>query len=257
MLARLVALALALMQTPAFAGPVNVDKLSAGQDREGLATSASVAIALGRGNVERGELHLNGALDWRRHFAQRDPSRPPWLRIRVRVSANAHYGTAFGRTLYSRGLAHASAVHFWHRRVGTGGFAQIQYDEFLALQRRMILGLIAPTIIAVHRERLRLRFNTGYMLEFERNRITVPGDPHPAQVINHRNNTTMVIEIGLIEDRALTLRNLVDAQPRFDDPRDLRLLESVQLEGRISRNFAMGLDADLSWDSRPASASST
>ena len=38
---------------------------------------------------------------------------------------------------------------------------------------------------------------------------------------------------------------------RFVNPSDLRVLESVQLEGRVDGRLALGLDAALEWDSRP------
>jgi hypothetical protein len=60
----------------------------------------------------------------------------------------------------------------------------------------------------------------------------------------------MTLDLGIVEDRALVLRSTTFVQPRFDDPSDVRILEGVQLEGRIER-FALGLDAEVQWDSRP------
>lgn len=238
-----------LAPRPALAGPVNTDKLRGGEDQPGLGLSLDLGVSLAQGNVRRFELRSAGGLSWQRFYAAQTPGRPPWLRDQVVLVGSSNFMTAFGNRLLNRAMAHTRWTAMWHRRIGSSFFAQIQYDEFLSLQRRALLGASASTIL-VHRDRVRWRLSSGYMVEFERNVIRVPDDPHPAHVINHRWSNAMTLDLGIVEDRALLLRSTTFVQPRFDDPSDLRILEGVQLEGRIDR-FALGLDAEVQWDSRP------
>ena len=244
---------LALAPAPALAGPINTDKPRSNEDEPGLSTQAGASVAVSAGNVRRSQLALSGSLGWQRMFAEGPPrpgrEQPPWLRDQLLLVGNALLITAYGQRVTNSSFAHGRWVHAWHPRLFNTLFSQIQYDEQRALQRRVLLGL-GLGLVPVHRRRLRLRLSTGYMVEFERNRI-LPGDTHPVAPINHRMSNVLIAALGILPDRALQLRSTTYFQPRFDAPSDFRMLESVQLEGAIDRRLALGLDASFEYDSRP------
>lgn len=79
----------------------------------------------------------------------------------------------------------------------------------------------------------------------------MPEDPHPAMVLNHRWTNYAVLQLRLFPEGQLVGRSSTYVQPRFDDPRDVRVLEQVQLEARVGSIFALGADLLVQFDSRP------
>ncbi|WP_086001011.1 DUF481 domain-containing protein [Plesiocystis pacifica] len=244
----------------AAAGPVDTNKGGA-PPREGLSVNASASVNLSGGNVNRSQLALAGNLHWQDFHAPSPSAGPdhparvlgpqlPWPRQQFQLEGSSALMTNEGFRVRNSAFAFGRWRRMWHRRVGTTAFGQIEYDERRSLRRRSLLGA-GGSVTLSNRLRLRAFTSASYIVEFERNTITVPDDPHPEAPINHRLSAVLVVTASLVGDDALRLRSATFVQPRFDDPSDLRTLQSMQLEGQILRNFAMGLDASLEWDNQP------
>ncbi len=241
---------------PAVASPVNAEGLKASAEVEGWSASLDGRASVAAGNVDRIDLGFGGGVQFRTfhppgagHGSRSSPpGAQPFFLDRWVLVSDVALSKLNRSDITDRGFMHSRYTRMWLPRVGSDFFAQAQYNAFTRLRTR-ILGGTGIRVDAVHRRRLQLWGGSGYMAEFEVNAI-VEGDSHPREVINHRWTSYLVVQAKLIDDQ-LVVRNTVYAQPRFDAFEDVRMLESVQVEARLGKVFALGVDFELQFDNRP------
>ncbi|MCX4242743.1 DUF481 domain-containing protein [Paraliomyxa miuraensis] len=245
-----------LLPAPAIASPVNAEKLLNDPRDHGFSGSADVSVALQEGNVRRLSLGAGAGIQyWTLHpegvgFGKRPvpPGVPPFFKDRWVLIANGQFVRVSLDDVANSGFGHMRYTRMWLPRLGSDVFTQAQYNAMTRLTRRLLAGL-GLRVDPVHRRRLQIWAGTGYMTEFERNDV-VPEDPHPARVINHRWTNYVVLQTQLW-DSAVVARSTTYAQPRFDDFGDIRVLESIVLEARATPVFALGIEFEAQYDSRP------
>lgn len=257
-------LLLLLRPAPASANPVNAEKLMSGPVHDGWKGSLETRLTLARGNVDRTDFATTGSLQFLTLFPEgAGHRRPPregtprffrdrWVLITsgafVRVGKRDDSGGLERSDIINRGFGHTRYTRMWIPRLGTEVFAQVQFNAFTRLRVRMIGGL------GLRVDPVRTRFfqvwaGSGAMVEYELN-DTIPGDPHPAEVINYRWTNYLALKLSLVEDR-LVVQNTAYAQPLLTDFGDVRLLDALQLEGQVGENLAIGFDFQTQYDSRP------
>lgn len=256
-LARLALLALLLWwpSSVARANPVNAEKLITDPEDDGWSGSLSTSFALSAGNVDRLTLGFSGGLQYWTLYPEgvgyRGRPHPPGARRffenRWVLITNAAFVRVAFNDVVNNGFAHTRYTRMWLPRLGSDFFAQAQYNEFKRLTLRALGGL-GFRVDPVNRRLVQIWAGSGYMAELERNRVAV-GDPHPAEVVNHRWTSYGVIQLRLW-DSAVVGRNTTYIQPRFDDFSDFRLLEALQIETRTGV-VALGVELELQYDSRP------
>lgn len=241
-----------LFITPAlaWANPVNTERLGATNDRKGWNASLDGSAAVRAGNVDRIDLGFGGGVQYRTFFAQ--PSKredtPRYLHDRWLLSSNLALARVNGEDVVDSGFMHSRYTRMLIPRVGVEVYLQSQYNAFTRLRARMLSGTGARFEIT-HRRWLSMWGGTGYMAEYEVNE-TVDNDPHPAETFNHRWANYFAMQSQLIEGQLL-LRNTTYVQPRFDDFADVRVLNGSQIEAAVGKVFALGIDVELQYDSRP------
>lgn len=249
---------LAVISWPSAAGanPVNAEKLLSDPSQGGFGGSFNANVALSTGNVDRLSLGAGGGLQyWTLHPEGVGYGRRPvpegaarFFKDRWVLIANGQLVRVSLAEVVNSGFAHMRYTRMWLPRLGSDVFTQAQYNEFTRLSRRLLVGA-GLRVDPVNRRRLQIWLGTGYMTEFERNRVEA-GDPHPAQVVNHRWTSYGVVQAKLW-DAALVARSTTYAQPRLDDFTDIRVLQSLQLEARAGPVLALGLELEAQYDSRP------
>jgi hypothetical protein len=125
----------------------------------------------------------------------------------------------------------------------------VQYDAFLRLKLRRLVGA-GPRFLLVVTDNVVIAFGTGYMLEHER--LDIPAsDPHPRSTLAHRSTNYLAVTIEL-RDR-LRLGNTLYAQPRFDWPYDVRVLDELELRFDLDERIALTTSLSARFDSDPPS----
>lgn len=247
----------AWVPSPATAGgPVNAERIRSNLDTPGWSGALGVSFGLSKGNVDRLDVSDTGSLQYQTVHPPgagwgRRPPPPgavPFFRHRFIVTASNNFARVAGNNIVNSGFAHARYTFMALPRFGPEAFAQVQFNEFRLLRAR-VLGGGGPRLVLVHREVFRMWGASGYMSEYELN-ATVPGDPHPSEIINHRWTSYLVARAMLAGGRVM-LQNTIYVQPRFDAFRDVRVLEGAQLQGQVTSIFSMGIDFELQYDSRP------
>jgi len=216
---------------------VNTERLRVGDPNPGFSGSLGAAATLKRGNVEL--LQLDGKA-FALYYAE-----PHSLLF----STSGTFGEQGDERFAAAAFAHLRWTAMWWPRAGSEVFTQIQYDEFLRLQLRRLVGA-GPRFVLVDGEQVQLAFGTGYMLEHER--LDIPeSDPHPRTTLAHRSTNYLSLTIELPE--RLRLGNTVYAQPRFDKPSDIRVLDELELRFDLDELLAFTTSLSLRFDSDPPS----
>jgi len=229
--------------TVAQASPVDAERPA--PTTGGWTASVDGRAAVSAGNVDRLDLGGAGQVQWQTLY----PGTPPLLRTRWVALADGALATLGDQRFVQRSFAHTRFTHMPRPRVGVDTFAQVQADAFTRLQLRVVLGA-GTRVVAVARPRLQLWGGLGYMPEYERN-DTLPGDPHPAETVNHRATSYASFQLQPFAEGSLVLRSTSYAQPRLDDPTDLRLLQHVQLEAAAAPRLTIGFEVQVVHDTRP------
>jgi hypothetical protein len=245
-----------LPSATAWGSPVNAEKLLNDPHEGGWSGSVSGSFSFSRGNVDRLDLNGGGSLQyWTLHPEgagyRRRPApagAPPFFKDRWVLVANGGFVRFSLREVLNYGLAHMRYTRMWLPRLGSDAFMQAQYNELMLLRNRAVAG-VGMRFDPVNERVIQVWGGTGAMVERERN-DTIPGDPHPARLVNYRWTNYAVVQLRLAK-QAIVVRNTVYAQPRFDAFHDFRILESVQLEANVTPVFAFGLEFEAQYDSRP------
>lgn len=247
---------LAALPGHALASPINAEKLLDDPHAGGWSGSLSSSFAVSSGNIDRLDFSAGGGIQyWTLHPAgagQRGRAAPvgapPFFKDRWVLIANGAFVRFSLREVVNYGFAHTRYTRMWWPRLGSDVFAQAQYNELVLLRSRALVGA-GVRVDPVNRRVLQVWGGSGYMAEREKN-DTIPGDPHPSLVVNHRWTHYAVVQLRLW-NAAIVARNTLYAQPRFDDFGDVRILESVQLEARATPVLALGVEFEAQHDSRP------
>ncbi len=239
---------------PAEANPVDAERVPS--PAPGWSGAIDGRAAVSAGNVDQVDLGGAGEVSWQRLYPEaadggpsRAPGAPAFMRSRWTLVGDGNLISLGERRFVQRAFVHARFTHMVIPRLGVDGFAQAQANAFTRLQLRVVAGA-GGRVVAVNRDRLQIWAGLAYMPEYERN-DTLPGDPHPAETINHRASAYASWQLRPFAQGSLTLRSTTYAQPRLDDASDLRILQHVQLEASAAPRLSIGFDVQVAHDTRP------
>lgn len=238
-LARVGALSLVLMALCASHGAaqVNTESLRLGDPPDGLHGDLKADLALKRGNTELLQAGASGRTFY--HAGVHTPL----------LFARGEVGSEDGDTFTENAFVHARWTAMWHPRVGSELFGQLQYDAFIDLKFRALIGA-GPRFALLMEDWIDLYLGTGYMLE--REVLSIPStDPHPRRTWAHRSTSYLSVKIALAD--ALALGNVTYVQPRWDRPSDVRVLDELELALDANAYVALVNTFSFRYDSDPPS----
>lgn len=233
---------------------VNAETLVEGITKPGWGGAGKSTLAFSSGNVRlfevRGELstyyatpHVDAPLGADRF----------WFRDRVLVYGSAGLKSVSGEQVANDGYAHVRYTRMQWLRYGGEVFAQSQYDSFRLLTRRLLVGAGVRLVFANY-ERFRLWFGTGALIEFERRNIAPenrpPTGPDPVNMTNPRSSSYLTLLIPIIPTH-LFISATAYAQPRWDRPKDIQVLNESRLQVRVTDHLSITTDLSVRFDSRP------
>lgn len=259
------ALIAALLPAPPAAAQINTEDVIE-DDASGFGGEFGLDLVLRSGNTDLWLLGTSVKLQYATPRAGDVPDAadedPPDVAIEARVVdeeaweprtmyalvTNYERGESEGNTISEHGFVFANRIRMMSQRLGWHLFAQHQFDDFILLDQRSLLGagirlVRRPTPWAT------IQFGTGYMLEYED--LSLPDDtPVDSTHYNHRMANFMVAEASLIEDR-LNLVNTLYLQPRIDELDDYRVLDEAEIQVMITESVSLGLSGTFRYDSHP------
>lgn len=158
------------------------------------------------------------------------------------------YGRNADEKFLSLGFAHLRWTRMWLPAIGTELFIQLQYNEFIKLEQRLLAG-VGLRLPIIDTAAFQVTFGTGYMLEFER--LDVPADgPDEREVLAHRSTNYVSLRFNIDEPRVHVV-NTTYFQPRITQLRDVRVLDEAELEIKIVDELAFVVGLGIRYDSEP------
>lgn len=219
------------------AAQVNVERLRGLAPTTGWSGGLNAALSLKRGNADF--LEVTGTL-WSRYH---------WDVHALLAHARGGFAEQGGERFVGNAFLHARWTAMWIERVGTELFGQVEYDQFLRLQRRLLWGA-GPRFVIFDGKQVGVAAGTAYMLEYERLDIP-PSDPHPQRTLYSRSSTYASVRVTV--NAVLTLVNTVYVQPRLVRPADTRVLEELELAFTVVEHLKWTTTGRLRFDSDPPS----
>ena len=227
---------------------VNAEVLRPNPFRAGLSGGLEGSLALARGNIELFDLGGAGRVQYQTLHPATSSTALPFVAQRIFLAANGRFADRSGVAFISQGFVHARWTGMWHPRIGSDLFAQYQFNEFLRLTGRAIVGAGLRAEL-IHEPVFMLWAGSGYLFEYDRINV-LPGATDPAETYEHRLTNYLTARLALLSDH-LWLQSTTYLQPRFDAPSDYRALTELELLLKINEALGLGNTLSLLYDSAP------
>jgi hypothetical protein len=165
--------------------------------------------------------------------------------------ARGEYGTSRGLTLTRKSFEHVRT------RVALDGswrwevFAQHEYDQFRRLSLRALVGT-GPALQIVDTRPIAVLTGVAYILEYEHLDDRAGASDAGARTTAHRASAYVTgrQNVGDVGD-GVTIVETLYAQPRIDEPRDVRLLGELAVVSKLSSRVALKNSFNLAYDHTP------
>lgn len=231
---------------------LNVEPLAESVKGPGFGGAAKSTLSLFRGNADILEVRGEAALRFATPHPDNDDNEEFLFRDRILVHSSAGFKDVNRERVVDSGYGHLRYTRMQWLRFGAEIYGQAQYDQIRLLSRRLVAGAGIRAVL-LDFDAFSAWLGSGYMHERERRNIPTedrpPLGPDPTLDVNHRFSNYFTCALDLFEDR-LSLVNVVYVQPRFDDFRDIQLLEQLSLAFKLSEYLSFTSDLTLRHDSR-------
>jgi len=161
------------------------------------------------------------------------------------MNASADYAHLAGQTLIAKAFAYSRTNYELSPVLWSEVFGQMESDRIRRIALRELIGA-GPRILLFQDQRTSLFFGTSYMLEYTR---LSPDQPNiDATFVAHRfsNYLTLHWKIG----PTMALSETFYAQPRFDAPKDMHLLNVSSLQFKLTSRLSSHIDTMVRYDTR-------
>ena len=248
------------------AAQVNTEKTRVGADEPGWGGTFDLNAALQRGNTEREVLGTGIRLQYAwpplpegtsdeaeasegsedaQVEAQAEAAAPSNV---VFLTSNYSFTRLNDNRFVNNALSHLRFIRRHSPRVSFEAFGQHQFNEFIRLEQRILLGG-GGRFALLQANRTEVFLGAGYMME--RETLELPAAlPDPGQSEHHRSTNYVTVRYNS-EDERLRLVQTVYAQARLDRLQDLRLLSETSFEIQLVRRLALAINLNVTHDSEP------
>lgn len=243
-------LAMFFVAAPAY-GQVNTEKLRS--TTEGFSGAADFSLFVRRGNLDLTKVGTSLRMQ---HVTLHPPEtttsttveplrRPKSL---VLLIGNLTLGIRNSSDRYiNNGFSHLRWTRMWHPMIGSETFAQLQYNEFLRLKQRLLLGggLRAKPVFERWGD---VSFGSAAMLEIEEVSEDLGVEEPSTRVVRWSNYASISL---YLDDPNVGVVNTFYVQPRFDDFSDYRILNESELTIGVTNALSFVVAGTILFDNRP------
>jgi len=216
---------------------VNVQPLIAASDAEGVSGVVDASVDVRTGNSEL--LLLSGSLLTRYRAG----------RHLIFLLARQEFGVQGGQRFLDKDFEHLRYRLALAPAFQMETFVQHDRDPFRRLALRVLWGA-GPRFVLASSDATELAVGAAYMLEFER--LGVAPEPDSGQKRWAHRLSTYVTWVAHLDDR-ISVGESAYAQPRLDDPKDIRILNESELLVSLNEVLHIKLTFSLGYDSSPPS----
>ena len=239
---------------PAAAQVVNIETQWRDPSALGWKGLAESSLTINRGNVTL--LDLGGTVAGQHQTLH--PHQPgleegvaPYLRTRFLMLGNARYSSNANGPFISRSFAHVRHTTMWHPRAGMELFAQHQFDLFLRLNTRVLVGG-GGRFELVRTRNTQLSGGLSMMFDYEAFRLEEDAGLDPDERrFTARGNLYLALRVKPTKS-PVQYRSVLYVQPAVHRRGDVRVLADNDLSIEITRRLSTALNVQVVHDSLPA-----
>ena len=219
------------MALPAM-GQVNTESLRKDHDEEGFATTLGLSIGYKSGNTDIFKVGTNARVDW--------------VKGRYHSFAVLSYerGEKDDALYVNKGFLHLRTIRSFTTRVAAEGFTQKEFNDFILLEDRTLLGAGIRLAVVEPSDELRLYFGTGAMWEHEE--YDDPVEPEQDLV-----RSTSYVSVSFHPDDRIGLGAVAYYQPAFEEFSDYRALASLDFDFKLTQHLSHRTSIRFRYDSEP------
>lgn len=217
---------------------VNTEALRGDKLKDGLSGSFGGSMNFHQGNSQILQTRVDARLDY---LTQTN---------HLFTVANLHRGKEADTPSINKGFIHLRGVRQLAAKLAIEGFTQVEFNEFIRLKNRILLGFGARMWL-LNKNEIRLALGVGAMAEHERLfASSTIVDTEESLETNLIRSTNYLNLKWVINDHVI-LGGTTYFQPDIADFGNFRILWSSTLEVALTTNLSLKIEAGLRYDSEP------
>jgi hypothetical protein len=175
----------------------------------------------------------------------------PYTKRLIFLASNYNFSEENEERSVNDGFAHLRWVRKTRPDFGVEAFVQYQFNEFLRLDTRYLVGAGLRFGLLVEKQR-EIFAGTGYMYEYEKLDRDEVDATEELESRNHRWTNYLSFKIGSA-DRRLSLVSTTYFQVKVDEVEDFRILEEAEFQVKLTERARLGLSLSVLHDNQPPS----
>jgi len=218
---------------------VNTEKFRKYDQKEGFLFNLQTTFTIKSGNTEYNALKAGGRLD---HSS---------TNFDYFLVSNFEFKSASGSRIQNQGFVHLRGIWKFDKKANWEYFAQRQYDEFIDLRYRDLLGTsIKYRVLKTVSKKdsatvFLLNASTGVMFEHENY------NSEPENIDKQLVRATNFISFDWAKKDLINLTGVVYYQPALENFSDYRLAAETTLEFNIIRKLFFSINFNYKYNNRP------
>ena len=244
------ALAGTLASAPASASGLNVERVRMNPDDDGVHGGLGFGVDFQAGNTNRLDLSSSASVAFRhdRHVGFVIGSSKYSTRTRAAEGEGLSTLLDSSSRFVNKAQVHLRYNYEIRPWLVAEGFAQVERDEFLLLEGRVLFGL-GPRFVPFNDGEFSLAVASDWMLEYEALDPSKVLSPLPAKTLVHRWSSYLSL---IYARERVRMASTTYVQPRFDRLADLRLMSEGTLDVTLFDPISLRLTLRLRWDTMPS-----
>ncbi len=142
----------------------------------------------------------------------------------------------------NRAYQHIRYNYLWKEKIVWEAFSQIQYDEILRIQKRLLLGT-GPRFNLMKKEKSDIHLGVAYMYEYEQELDTA--------VFHRDHRISSFLSADKTFENGHSISTIGYYQPVIDNFSDFRVSLGFRLALKIASNLAFNFNVNLNYDAQP------
>lgn len=234
----------------AAASGLNVERVRMNPNEDGVHGGLSIGVDFQAGNTNRLDVSTSAGIAYRhrRHVVFLIGSSKYSTRTRAQLGEGLSQLLEPSSRFVSKAHLHLRYNYEVLAWLVGEAFTQIERDEFLLLEGRVLFGL-GPRFVPFNDGRFSLSLGSHWMLEYEALDPAQVVEPLPARTLVHRSSSYLSLVYAA---ERLRMSSTTYLQPRFDLIRDLRLLSEANVDVTLIEPVTLRLTLRLRWDTMPS-----
>ncbi|MDY7095482.1 MAG: DUF481 domain-containing protein [Acidobacteriota bacterium] len=173
----------------------------------------------------------------------------PYTKRLIFLASNYSFSEENQERSVNDGFAHLRWVRKTRPDFGVETFVQYQFNEFLRLDTRYLVGAGLRFGLLIQKQR-EIFAGTGYMYEYEKLDSEEVRSGEELESRNHRWTNYLSFKMGSADQR-LSLVSTTYFQIKIDEVEDFRILEEAEFQVKLTERARLGLSLSVLHDNQP------